>query len=157
MTPDDLIPTLRAALPEARIVTNEGDVFFMHPGDPNLPAATIVTRDNDWDNASDLNRPGVLRLNIGVDRDAFGDLFGDSPNGATRRMPASTSPGSTPSSRTRCMRANTGSASSTRPPKRCSGCARSSSLLSASPPIVWRGVTPAEGLPRPSPGRILPV
>ena len=79
MTPDDLIPTLRAALPEARIVTNEGDVFFMHPGDPNLPAATIVTRDNDWDNASDLNRPGVLGLNIGVDRDAFGDLFGDLP------------------------------------------------------------------------------
>ena len=77
MTPGDLIPTIRTFVPEAAIVTAGGDVFFMHPGDPNLPLATIVTADNDWDNASNLNRDGVLRLNIGIDRDAFHGLFGD--------------------------------------------------------------------------------
>src|SRR5690606_13205540 len=35
----------------------------------------------DFDNASQLNRPGVFRLNIGVGRDTFRALFGDPPSG----------------------------------------------------------------------------
>lgn len=79
MTPDDLIPAIHAIVPDAKLVTAAGDVFFMHPDDPNLPLATIVTGDNDWDNASNLARDGVLRVNVGIDRDAFRDLFGDLP------------------------------------------------------------------------------
>ena len=45
-----------------------------------MPFATIVTQDYDgWDTASDLNRPGVFRLNIAVGRTAFEQLTGYPP------------------------------------------------------------------------------
>jgi hypothetical protein len=63
-----------------------GDTFFyydpQHDLDPTrqLPFATIVTKDyGDFDNTSNLNRPGVFRLNIGVSRDTFRALFGAAP------------------------------------------------------------------------------
>jgi hypothetical protein len=61
-----------------------GDTFFIYDPDRNLepkhqmPFATIVTKDyGEFDNASDLNRPGVFRLNIGVGKETFQSLFGD--------------------------------------------------------------------------------
>ena len=59
-----------------------GDTFFIN--DPNrdlddrhrFPFATIVTKDyGEFDNLSNLDRPGVFRLNIGVSRDTFRRLF----------------------------------------------------------------------------------
>src|SRR5690242_21855398 len=59
-----------------------GDSFFIY--DPNrdleetrrFPFATIVTQDyGEFDNRSDLNRPGVFRLNIGVTKETFQKLF----------------------------------------------------------------------------------
>jgi hypothetical protein len=61
-----------------------GDSFFIY--DPTgsavesrrLPFATIVNRDyGEFDNASNLDREGVFRLNVGVDRETFNQLFGD--------------------------------------------------------------------------------
>ena len=50
-----------------------GDTFFIYDPDRNLagkqqfPFATLVTKDyGDFDCASDLNRAGIFRLNIGV-------------------------------------------------------------------------------------------
>jgi hypothetical protein len=64
-----------------------GDTFFMYDPDRNLeprqklPFATIVTKDyGDFDAASNLNRPGVFRLNIGVSRATYGSLFGPPPS-----------------------------------------------------------------------------
>ncbi len=64
-----------------------GDTFFSYDPHHDLaperrfPFATIVTKDyGDFDEASDLNRPGVFRLNIGVSRDTFRALFGDRPS-----------------------------------------------------------------------------
>jgi hypothetical protein len=61
-----------------------GDTFFIYDPDRNLqakqrfPFATIVTKDyGDFDNASDLNREGVFRLNVGVSRETFRSLFGN--------------------------------------------------------------------------------
>ena len=60
-----------------------GDVFFFYCPDPDhrdrkFPFATIVTKDyGDFDAASNLNRPGVFRLNIGIDRETFHSKFGD--------------------------------------------------------------------------------
>ena len=61
-----------------------GDTFFIYDPDRNLqdkqrfPFATIVTKDyGDFDNASNLNRAGVFRLNAGVSRETFRSLFGD--------------------------------------------------------------------------------
>jgi hypothetical protein len=62
-----------------------GDSFFFYDpdGEPinrRMPFATIVTHDYDgFDTASDLNRPGVFRLNIALGRAAFEELFGYRP------------------------------------------------------------------------------
>src|SRR5262245_48958648 len=57
-----------------------GDSFF-YPSTVRkypLPFATIVTKDYaDFDNASNLNRPGVFRLNIGISKKTFRSLFGE--------------------------------------------------------------------------------
>jgi hypothetical protein len=59
-----------------------GDSFFIYDPDRTLegarrfPFATIVTKDyGDFDNASDLDRLGVFRLNIGVSKDRYDSLF----------------------------------------------------------------------------------
>jgi len=64
-----------------------GDTFMFYDPlrniDPTrrLPFATIVTKDyGEFDNTSQLNRPDVFRLNIGVSRDTFQALFGYPPN-----------------------------------------------------------------------------
>jgi Family of unknown function (DUF6194) len=60
-----------------------GDTFFIYDPQHNLdpkrrfPFATVVTKDyGDFDNTSQLNRPNVFRLNIGVSGDTFRALFG---------------------------------------------------------------------------------
>lgn len=54
-----------------------GDTFFFL-GDRRIPFATIVTKDYpDLDVQSDLDRPGVFRLNVWVTRETFARLFGD--------------------------------------------------------------------------------
>jgi hypothetical protein len=61
-----------------------GDTFFIYdpnrdlPPNKQIPFATIVTKDyGEFDNASNLNRDGVFRLNIGVSRQTFRRLFPD--------------------------------------------------------------------------------
>jgi len=63
-----------------------GDSFFFYdpdaslPADRRLPFTTIVTQDYDgFDTSSNLNRPGVFRLNVAVGRKRFEDLFGYGP------------------------------------------------------------------------------
>ena len=59
-----------------------GDTFFIYDPQRNLegtgrfPFATIVIKDyGDFDNASNLDRPGVFRLNVGVPKKTFDSLF----------------------------------------------------------------------------------
>jgi hypothetical protein len=63
-----------------------GDWFIFYdregedPPDRRFPFATIVTKDYEgFDNFSQLNRPGVFRLNIAVGRHRFEDLIGYPP------------------------------------------------------------------------------
>lgn len=70
-----------------------GDSFFFHQPagaevDPHrFPFATIVTQDYaGFDELSNLNRPGMYRLNVGVSKETFANLFGpaaDTPHGAS--------------------------------------------------------------------------
>jgi len=60
-----------------------GDRFFYYQPanakvDPHrFPFATIVTHDYaGFDESSNLNRPGVFRLNVGVGKETFAQLFG---------------------------------------------------------------------------------
>jgi hypothetical protein len=53
----------------------DGSWFFFYDPDHLFPFATLVTT-NLYDAASDLDRPGVYRLNIGVSKDTWVSLFG---------------------------------------------------------------------------------
>ena len=55
-----------------------GYVFFFHADERMLPFATLASSDNDHDRVSNLDRPGVYRLNIGISRETFQVLFGES-------------------------------------------------------------------------------
>jgi len=56
--------------------SNFGYMFFFYGTDRKLPFATIAAADNEYDRTSNLDRPGVFRLNIGVSRETFQSLFG---------------------------------------------------------------------------------
>ncbi len=56
--------------------TNFGYLFFFYGSDHMLPFATIATTGNEYEKVSNLDRPGVFRLNIGVSRPTFQALFG---------------------------------------------------------------------------------
>ena len=50
--------------------------FFFYSSERKLPFATLATVDNEYDSISNLSRPGVFRLNIGVRKPTFETLFG---------------------------------------------------------------------------------
>jgi hypothetical protein len=70
-------------------VRASGDSFFMYdpsnlPDDRRFPFATIVTGDR-YDQVSELDRPSVYRLNIGLSKSEYVARFGAPPtrhNGA---------------------------------------------------------------------------
>lgn len=55
---------------------NFGYTFFFYGSDRMLPFATMISADNEYDRVSNLDRPGVFRLNIGVSKPTFQALFG---------------------------------------------------------------------------------
>ena len=94
MTADEIIAFVSSLPGVAPVTASEangapeaawGDSFFFYDPDDDdanrrMPFATIVTQDYDgFDTASDLDRPGVFRLNIGVGRTAFEKLTGYPP------------------------------------------------------------------------------
>jgi hypothetical protein len=44
-----------------------------------MPFATLIAQDNDYDRVSNLDRPSVFRLNIGVGKDTYRSMFGPPP------------------------------------------------------------------------------
>lgn len=65
------------------MVVGSDNIFFFHQPDPTapdhrFPFATLMTNDIN-DQFSDLNRPSVYRLNIGVSKQTYRALFGAPP------------------------------------------------------------------------------
>ncbi len=64
------------------VVTDSGNSFFFYnpdrnvPPDHRFPFVTLVTNDL-YDQFSNLNRPSVFRLNIGIGKQTFRWLFGE--------------------------------------------------------------------------------
>lgn len=54
----------------------DDNYFYFYGEDRMFPFATLVTK-NDYDTASDLDRLGVFRLNMGVSKATFLSLFGE--------------------------------------------------------------------------------
>ena len=66
--------------PDADIFTAGSGTFMSCDGEKHWPNfATLVTSD-EYDPASDLDRPGVYRLNIGVSKATFERVVGSNPN-----------------------------------------------------------------------------
>jgi len=59
--------------------TVDGATFFFYAEERKFPFATLVTRDDAYDSASNLSRPGVFRLNVGVGKGTYESLFGSRP------------------------------------------------------------------------------
>lgn len=57
---------------------NFGYLFYFVGDDHRLPFVTIANSDNEYDKVSNLNREGVFRINIGVSKETFQQLIGDS-------------------------------------------------------------------------------
>jgi hypothetical protein len=58
---------------------NFGYTFFFYREDHLLPFATIASTDNEYETISNLSRPDVFRLNVGVSPETFRSLFGAQP------------------------------------------------------------------------------
>lgn len=70
---------IQSEFENVREVEAGGDYFFIYKDDEKFPFATIVTSDNDFDSVSNLNREGFYRLNIGIDKSTFQQLFASVP------------------------------------------------------------------------------
>jgi hypothetical protein len=66
------------SFPDISVVEGTGCTFFFTDPEQKFPFATLSTSDAD-DQASDLGRPGVFRLNVGVSKQTFATLFGAPP------------------------------------------------------------------------------
>jgi hypothetical protein len=64
--------------PGVESVDDAGNRFFFAGPDRRMPFSTLVTGDR-YDTASNLDRPGVFRLNIGLSRATYRSLFGAEP------------------------------------------------------------------------------
>jgi len=55
---------------------NMGYTFFFYRDDHMHAFATTASTGNEYEKISNLDRPGVYRLNIGVSRETFQEMFG---------------------------------------------------------------------------------
>jgi hypothetical protein len=62
--------------PEVEKTNNYGYNMFFYKSDRKLSFATLISSDYDYDHISNLNRPGVFRLNIAVSKQTFQSLLG---------------------------------------------------------------------------------
>ena len=82
--------------PGVAVISAPGGSFFFYdpggdvPADRRFPFVTVTIRD-DYDAASQLSRPGVFRLNIGVSKDTFRMMFGPPPAAGSSAVAAATS------------------------------------------------------------------
>ena len=53
-----------------------GYTFFFYNSERKFPFATLISSDQEYDRFSNLDRPGVYRLNIGISKQTFEALFG---------------------------------------------------------------------------------
>jgi hypothetical protein len=81
MDPAAVTRYITDTFPGVAVVDAAGSSFFFHGPDRMMPFVTLVTND-DHDRASDLTRPGIFRLNIGVTKETYRSLFGARPTRA---------------------------------------------------------------------------
>ncbi len=76
MRQEEIAQYIINTFPGVETAENFGYTFFFYGADRMLPFATLISADNDYDRVSNLDRPGVYRLNIGVSRQILRSLIG---------------------------------------------------------------------------------
>jgi hypothetical protein len=71
-----VIAYINQTFPEVESTVAYGYTMFFYRSDRIVSFATIISSDYDYDHVSNLDRPGVFRLNIGISRETFQSLFG---------------------------------------------------------------------------------
>ncbi|MDX2004140.1 MAG: DUF6194 family protein [Meiothermus sp.] len=74
----EIIRYITETFDDVRVVGAHNAHFFFLDPEQKFPFVTLVT-DDTHDQASDLSRPGVFRLNIGVGPEAYRSRFGPQP------------------------------------------------------------------------------
>ncbi len=72
-----IVRHIRDCFEDVQTVEKDGVTFFFFGPEHLFPFATIVTRDNEHDSQSRLDRPEVYRLNLGITRETFARVIGD--------------------------------------------------------------------------------
>lgn len=81
MSVDAITRYLVETFDDVQVDDATGDLFYCHGSDHMRPFATIVTRDNDFDQVSRLDRPGVYRLNVGLSPATLQAVVAPAPDG----------------------------------------------------------------------------
>lgn len=76
MTEAEMAQYILDTFPGVETSTNFGYTFFFYGSERMLPFATIASTGNEHEHISNLDRPGIFRLNIGVSKPTFQSLFG---------------------------------------------------------------------------------
>ena len=76
MDESSVVDYITKTFPDVETGTNFGYTFFYYGSDRIMPFATLIAADYDYDRISNLDRPGVFRLNVGVSKQTFQSLFG---------------------------------------------------------------------------------
>ncbi|TDC40946.1 DUF6194 family protein [Micromonospora sp. KC213] len=92
MTAEEMIRHIRATFAGVDAPEAHGDTFFIYdpqrdlPDARRMPFATIVTGDHEYDSFSALDRPGAWRLNIGLPKARYAQLFPTVPADVDHRV-----------------------------------------------------------------------
>ncbi|WP_293911443.1 DUF6194 family protein [Deinococcus sp.] len=80
MNEHELLSAMREQFPNMLTQVADGDSFFFVPGEAELmfPFATLIRHDDAYEVFSQLNRPGVYRLNMGVGKARLRALVAES-------------------------------------------------------------------------------
>ena len=76
MNESAIIDYIMKTFPEVETINVYGYDMFFYRSDRKLSFATLISSDYEYDQISNLNRPGVFRLNLGVSKQTFQSLFG---------------------------------------------------------------------------------
>lgn len=74
MDENDISKYLLETFDSVDVINDQGNLFFFCDPKNKLPFVTIITNNN-YDNYSDLDRPGVFRLNIGIGKETYRSMF----------------------------------------------------------------------------------
>jgi uncharacterized protein DUF6194 len=80
MNEESIVAWITGAFDRVQHLVKDGNSFFSFDPEHMHPFATLVTN-NINDSASDLDRPGVYRLNVGVRKETWVGMFGPPTKG----------------------------------------------------------------------------